>query len=354
LSKGSTKKDGHRRGVNVNKTISQEEVTEQIIKILHERGKKGLELAKKTIFEEKFESEDVKEAIEYFMTEFWQDFFRPAYLSLCCESVGGNPDITTSISISLSLISGALALHDDIIDKSKIKHSKPTVLKKFDKNITLLVGDILMVKGFTLLFKAVDKGVTAKQISVISEIMNKTFLELGDAEALQLKFRGRTDVTPEDYLHVVRKKASDSEGFARIGALVGGGSVEEIEALGEYGRLVGMMAILRSDTIDLLDLKKAINRIKNEPLPLTILYALQKPEMQPIIKALLKKIKTQKDIKKLIKSVYIAGGFIQMEKCMNKLANEAYIQLHKMRYNKNILQIFVRGQLIPEWSIYLP
>ena len=172
----------------MNDISSQDEITEQIINTLRERGRKGLELAKKTVLEEKFESEDIQKALEYFMTEHWDDFTRPAFLSLCCESVGGNPDITTPIAISFTLISSALALHDDIIDQSKTKHSKPTVFKKFGKDLTLLIGDVLMVKGFNLLFKEVEKGLSAKQISVISEIINKTLLELGDVKLFNLSF----------------------------------------------------------------------------------------------------------------------------------------------------------------------
>ena len=115
-----------------------------------------------------------------------------------------------------------------------------------------------------------------------------------------------------------------------------------------------MLAILRDDTIDMLDIKKAINRIKKEHLSLTILYALQKPEKDSIMMVLLKKKITKKDTEKLLMFVDKAGGFIQMEECMNKLAEEAYSKLDKIRYNKKILQLLVRGQLIPEWRSYLP
>ena len=332
---------------------SNEEISKQVLNILRERGKKALELAKKTMLEEKIESKEVQEAIKYFMTEHWDDFSRPALLSLFCEAVGGNPDITTPISISITLISGAFAIHDDIIDQSKKKHSKPTVFKKFGKDIALLVGDALMVKGFSLLYKLVQKGVSVEQLAIISDIIKRTYFELGDAEALQLQFRGRIDVTPEEYLQVVRKEAADMEGHARIGAIVGGGSIEEIEALGEYSRLLGMLTILRSDMIDMLDLEMAIHRIKKEHIPLTLLFALKKSEMESIIGLLQKKTLTNNDAGKLLMFVDKAGGFIQMEECMNKLAEEAYSKLEKVKYNKNILKLFILSQLLPDWRDYL-
>ena len=149
-------------------TTNQEEITEQVLKLLQERGKKGLELARKTISDEKIESKEAREALDYFMNEYWHDVTRPALLSLVCEAVGGDPDITTPIAISMSLISGGIDIHDDIIDQSENKGDRPTVFGKFGKDIALLVGDALLFKGFTVLYTAVEKGVPAEQIAVIS------------------------------------------------------------------------------------------------------------------------------------------------------------------------------------------
>jgi geranylgeranyl pyrophosphate synthase len=337
----------------MNETPSQEEITKQLLKLLEERGKKALEMAKKTVLEEKIESTEVREALKYFMTEYWHDVTRPGLLSLVCEAVGGDPHLTTPIAVPLILISGAIDIHDDIIDESTNKESRPTVFGKFGKDIALLVGDALMFKGFTVLYKAVEKGIPAEQIAVISDIIERTFFELGDAEALELQFRGRTDVTPEDYLCVVRKKAADVEAYTRISAIVGGGSGEEIETLGEYGRLLGMLVILRDDMIDMIDLEETIHRIKKEHLSLVIVYALQKPEVKSVLSQLLKKTLTMKDAEKILMVVNKAGGFVRMEECMNELAENAYKKVEIAKRNRNHLTLLVQGMLLPEWRSYL-
>jgi len=219
-------------------TESQGKITEQMLKLLQERGKEGMELARKTVLEERIESKEVQDALKYFITEYWHDFTRPALLSLVCEAVGGDPNIITPVATSMVLICGAIDIHDDIIDQSKDKGSRLTVFGRYGQDIALLVGDALLFKGFTMLYKAVEKGVPAEKIAAVSDIIKRTFFELGEAEALELQFRGRRDVMPEEYLWVVRKKSADFEAYTRIGAIVGGGSGEEIEALGEYGRLL--------------------------------------------------------------------------------------------------------------------
>jgi geranylgeranyl pyrophosphate synthase len=328
------------------KSPSQEEMMEQVQTLLEERGRKALEMARKTVLEEEIECEEVREALKYFMTEYWHDVARPALLSLACEAVGGDPELTTPIAIPMTLISGAIDIHDDIVDQSKSKGSRPTVLGKFGKDIALLVGDALLFKGFTLLHKAVEKGIPYEKVAVIINIIKNTFFELGDAEALELQFRGRTDITPEEYLRVVRKKAADVEAHTRISAVLGGGSTEEIEALGEYGRLLGMLILLRDDLIDMIDLEEAVHRIENEYLSLPLLYALQNREIRYTLGPLLKKTITKKNAEKIFAVVAKAGGFNRVEEFMQELAHNAYGRVEIIKRNKQSLKILLKGMLL--------
>jgi len=316
---------------------AREEITEQVEKILNERGSKALEAARNEILQEKIECKEAREALTYFMTQYWHDVARPALLSLACEAVGGDPNITTPIAVSMILTSGAIDIHDDIIDQSKVKWSHPTVLGKFGKDIALLVGDALFFKGFTLLCEAVKKGIPAEKAAVIIDAIRKTFFELGDAEALELRFRGRIDVTPEEYLHVVRKKAADVEAYTRISAILGGGSKEEIEALAKYGRLLGMMMILRDDLVDMIDFEEAVHRIKRECLPLPILYVLQNPKVRSrLASILLKKPIRKGDAKTILEVTEKAGGLKYTRKIMHNLTREIYSCAENLKRNKNI------------------
>ena len=268
----------------MSESSNRDEILQEMQKIFNCRGKDALELARKIVAEEELESKEVKEALTYFMNEYWNDVTRPALISLFCEAVGGDPKTAVHVSVPLILISGAVDIHDDLIDQSKIKGSRETVYGKFGKNVALLVGDALLMKGFTELYKAAQNGISEKKISEISNLIKQTFFELGDAEALEFRFRNRVDVAPEDYLPVIRKKSADVEGYARIGAILGGGSDKEINDLGEYGRLLGMLVILRDEMIDMLDPEEVIHRIKHEHLSLVILYALQNCKLRNNIK----------------------------------------------------------------------
>jgi len=315
---------------------------EQVQAILKEKGKKVLDMARKLMLEEKIESKEVREALYYFMTEYWLDFQRPALFSLVCEALGGDPDITMPIAIPISLINGAIDIHDDIIDQSKSKRSRPTVFGKFGKNIAILVGDVLLYKGFTLLHEAVKEGIPVEKIAVISEIIQKTYFELGNAVAIELQFRERTDVSSEEYLQMVRKKAADLEGLTRISSILGKGTQKEIEALSAYGRLLGMMIILNDDLLDMLDFEEFVIRVKNEHLPLQVICALEKSidksEINPILH---KKKKSKSDIKKIVKFTNNTEGPVFVAEKMKIIANEATCHLQSIQINKQHLQLIL-------------
>jgi len=260
--------------------------------------------------------------------------------------VGGDPEITTPLAIPMTLISGAIDIHDDIIDQSKSKWSRPTVYGKFGKNVALLVGDALFFKGFTLLHKAVKRGISAKKIVVISDIIKKTFFELGDAEAIELQFRERTDILSEEYLRIVRKKAADVESHTRIGSILGNGTQKEIEALSAYGRLLGMMMILNDDLADMLDFDEFVNRIKNEHLPLQVIYALEKSRNKSEINLILrKKKKTKSDVKKIVNFTNKAEGPVFVAEKMKSIADEAIYHLQGIKKNKQYFKLLVETLL---------
>jgi geranylgeranyl pyrophosphate synthase len=304
----------------------------QVLKIFRQRGAKALELAKKEILEEKIECAEVREALTYFMTQYWHDLARPSLLSLACEAIGGDPEITTHIAIPMTLISGAIDIHDDIIDQSKRKYGRRTVYGKYGKDIALLIGDALLFKGLTLLNRAVEKGIPAEKMRTIIDIIKNMFFELGDAEALELRFRGNLDIPPEEYLRVVHKKAADVEAHTRISGVVGSGSKEEIGALSKYGRLLGMLIILRDDWIDLMDFEEMYHRIKRESIPLPLIFSLQNQNRTKEIESILRKKEiTRKDAKKVFEIACDKADQERFRNLLRGIDEKAFQELRKIK-----------------------
>lgn len=216
--------------------------------------------------------------------EKWKDYSRPALMMLSCEAAGGDPRLVEPVAKALILISGAFDIHDDIIDKSTERKGKKTLLGSYGYESMLLAGDSLIIGALSYL-PSMHGSLPHDKVMRIAEIMKNGSFELGASAFEEFNFVRNCDVTPEEYLRVVRIKAADVESYTKIGAIVGGADEKTIDAFGKFGRLLGMIAILRDDIEDTFnDLGELKSRIVNESLPLPILFSLSDPELCKMIK----------------------------------------------------------------------
>ena len=253
-----------------------------IVKELCEKeGTMGWTLAQKTMFKTRSRNRKLNEAIEFAMRKYQPDYFRPALLSFTCKAVGGERETTVSMGAALTLFAWAIGIHDDIIDQSRTKDGQPTIHGKFGRDLALILSDVLLFKGFTLLRERLDSDTPANRLAKILDAVEKIWFEQSEGEAFEIQHRGLTNVTPQECLEKIRMRASEVDACARIGGILGGGTPRQVDRLGEYGRLVGMMGILRNEIIDMLDSDALRHRIRTESLPLPIVYALQEPSVRP-------------------------------------------------------------------------
>lgn len=253
-----------------------DEKLEVIKDMLLKEGKEGVELAQESL-DADTEVIELKTALSFTRLRMQEstDYSRTALLSLCSKAVGGTSKDTISTGASLVLFARAIGIHDDIIDQSKIKGGRPTAPGKLGKDVALVLSDILLFKGFTL-FRKTLKSVTSLGTAIaVLDVIEKIWFEQSEGEVLEIKSRGKTAVTPEECMKKIRMRASEMEACGKIGGILGGGSDEDIESLGKYGRMLGIASILRNELIDMLDLKALRHRVHKESLPLPMIYALQ-------------------------------------------------------------------------------
>lgn len=305
--------------------------SQALLGILEKRSRKGLELAKKTILTEKIESQRVQSALAYYTSNL-KIFTHPGLFSIACEAVGCNPDDATDIQAALVLITAALDIHDDILDKSKMKLGRLTVYGKFGGDIALLLGNAFIVSGFTLLGKSIVKLTVDKGIKIFDTIQ-KSLFKIGSAHALEFDLKGRMDIAPEQYMQILKMKAFSAETSMRLGAIVGGAADHEVELLAKYGRIFGLLATLREEFIDAFEFQELRQRIKNECLPIPIVYALQNENSKEILqKILLKKKITDADFDQLLSVVMETNEVKKLKRKMKSLVKTAIDLALKIKY----------------------
>jgi len=310
-----------------------EESIKEFLRFFELRGKHSLEMARQAVLKETsvIESTKVREALRYFVMDYWQDLVRPTLLSVCCETVGGDPELTIPFAVSLSVLSGGIDIHDDIIDESKKKHGYVTVYGRYGKEIALLVADALFFKGFALLHQTSAEITVAKAQKIMKQV-KCLFYELGDAEALELELRGRWNIASEEYLRIVKKKAADVEAHTRIGALLGDSTTAEEETLARYGRLLGMIIIIRDDVVDSLDTQEVKHKLEKEHMPLPLVYALKGKRDED-----LNGVSPNKILKYFRKD--IEQGIQQSCNLMKDLVNEASFCIKDLNNHKDLEKI---------------
>jgi len=325
---------------------SKKKIAIRALSLLGKKSLKAIETAKKLILDEKIESEVGHEALTYYVKN-WNDIVHPGILALACEAIGGNAEEALPMQVVVLYLAAATDLHDDIIDGSKVKNDKLTVFGKYGKDIALLLGNAMMIKGFILLYDY-GKNLDPVTFKNIVHIIKTDLFDLGNAHLREVDLKGKIEVSPESYMQILEKKASIIRVNAKIGAVLGGGSPEEVRALARYGEILGMLLELREEFIDTFEPKELENRMKNEILPLPILLTFKNPKTKRRILNILSKPKiSEDDAQVIVEYIFKDRQVKKLREHMQKLGNEALKIVSTIRKNRAAedLDLLIRAAL---------
>ena len=332
---------------NNEKVMNKEEkLMIKVLALLQRKSKKALEKAKKLILSERIESKRAREALQYYVKN-WNDTTHPGILGLACEAVGGNLRIAEPMQIVTLYLAASADLHDDIIDNSTFKNGKPTVFGKYGKDITMLLGNAMLIKGFTLLYDYSKKLESEKFEKIVQTIKDELF-ELGNAHLLEVELRSINVPPPEQYMKILRKKASSIRINTKIGAIIGGGSSTDIKKLERYGEILGILIGLREEFIDIFEPEELRNRIKNEILPLPLLLTIKDQKTKNEVLQILSKPKiSEEDVQKIVDHVFQNNDVKKLKMYMQDLRNKALAIVNEIKDKRvrDKLALIINGSL---------
>jgi geranylgeranyl pyrophosphate synthase len=322
----------------------EEKLMQRAINLIEKRGQRAVQKSRQLALTDDSKFEPLNEAIKYFMNEFWFDYLHPALISLGCEAVGGNVEDSTTIGAAFVLLAGAADIHDDIIDESKVKEPQLTVYGKFGRDIAVLSGDAILVKGLYVLNDALEQ-ISKEKKKMNLKSVGQAFLELCGGEAREASWRGKEEISKEEYLEIVKHKSAASEAATRVGAIIGGGTRKEVDLLGHYGRTYGILFTLRNEFIDVFEPDELRNRLENECLPLPVLIAFHDESRKTQILQLLKKELTEETVEKILDlSMDFQETRILVED-MKKWVKTEISLFPKTMYNKKELELMLQATI---------
>ena len=177
---------------------------------------------------------------------------RPIILNLSAECIGKMDENTLTASCAIEFLHMESIIHDDIIDNETIRRQKDPFHIKYGYNASILTGDFVLGLILAISSKLNNPRIT-KDLATTAMLMS-------EGEMIESRLETSEDLTFADYLKVIEyKTATAFEVAARIGAIIANGTEEQIEALTEYGKNIGIAYQIRDDLLDWKNEDKLFN-----------------------------------------------------------------------------------------------
>ncbi len=137
-------------------------------------------------------------------------------------------------------------MHDDIMDKAPLRRNQPTVHHKWNENIAILSGDVMLVNAYNLLL-----DVEQDKLKLILQKFNLCAAQVCEGQQLDMNFESLESVSEEDYINMIRLKTAVLLGFSlEMGALLSDTTQENATLLYDFGVNIGIGFQLKDDLLD--------------------------------------------------------------------------------------------------------
>lgn len=179
---------------------------------------------------------------------------RPLISFAACRAVGGDMMRATSAAVAIEHFHTAALIHDDIADAAELRRGEPCLHLSEGLGLAINMGDLglSLVNGTVVKDELLDD---ATKVRVVTELIDMTQRTIeGQAMDIGWARDGRYDITPEDYLTMATHKTAFYSGAVplALGAIIGGGSEAQIEALRNFGLDTGLAFQIQDDLLNLI------------------------------------------------------------------------------------------------------
>jgi geranylgeranyl diphosphate synthase type II len=171
---------------------------------------------------------------------------RPLLSILAYQLYQNGYDKILKPSLAVEVFHNFTLMHDDIMDKAPIRRNKPTVHTKWNENIAILSGDVMLVRVYDLLLEVED--------SIVKEVISKfnnCAAAVCEGQQMDMDFESSDQVTVDEYLEMIKLKTAVLLGYSlEQGGLIGGASEEDQASLKQFGINMGIGFQLMDDLLD--------------------------------------------------------------------------------------------------------
>lgn len=169
-------------------------------------------------------------------------------LALLAADLFGKIDLDEVVPISLAIeyFHNFTLIHDDIMDNASLRRGQAPIYKKWNNNIAILSGDVLMVKAYQSLSQCPDRYISALLLT-----FNKVAIEVCEGQQLDMDYEERIEISEDEYLFMIRQKTSVLLGGAlKLGAILADADDASLALIDDFGVNLGMAFQLQDDILD--------------------------------------------------------------------------------------------------------
>ncbi|CCH00204.1 Dimethylallyltranstransferase [Fibrella aestuarina BUZ 2] len=175
---------------------------------------------------------------------------RPLMTLMTTALFTDNWQLALKPAVAVEVFHNFTLLHDDIMDKAPLRRGQPTVHEKWNANIAILSGDVMLVRAFEQLL-----DVQPAQLRTVLKRFSQTAAEVCEGQQMDMNFETRdvltNAVSEVEYIEMIRLKTSVLLGFAmELGGLIAGADTDSTHHLYEAGVNIGIGFQLKDDLLD--------------------------------------------------------------------------------------------------------
>ncbi len=149
-------------------------------------------------------------------------------------------------SIAIEFFHNFTLIHDDIMDNAEIRRGYKTIHKKWNKNIGILSGDLLMIFAYKMLEDIKEKNFK----STISRF-NQIAIQVCEGQQLDMNYESSKIISEQEYLNMIKLKTAVLIGFSlELGGIIAGQDKKTSGLLYEIGEHLGISFQLMDDYLD--------------------------------------------------------------------------------------------------------
>jgi geranylgeranyl diphosphate synthase type II len=190
--------------------------------------------------------ENLYNPLRYFL-DFGGKRIRPILTVLGAEIFGKTYDDVLHAALAIEYFHNFSLIHDDIMDEAPLRRAKQTVHEKWNANVAILSGDVLLIKAYQELCKQ-----EAKHIPDLISVFNKTAIEVCEGQQMDMDFEQRNTISISEYIEMIRLKTSVLLGCAlEFAAIISDIDLNQRQAIYNFGQYIGIAFQIQDDFLDL-------------------------------------------------------------------------------------------------------